>query len=494
MPGNPLLPRANRWTHLCTARLSVPACAIFGTPKRHSVCVKASSLQAFQAMDFEIERLLGSLGYLTVSSYRPEGQVRIPNGKGMHIVYRLVNTIVDCALLVGSRDNRAPYATAATIIVHASKSEKYLDLQLPKSDEGNGLGLDLDTMQRLGGQSFEEGTGEGCSGALSCWAQQVPRCSIRLGWDCNFLFRSLCPSVMRSGRQAVPGSVPQGTSVRHTRHPESVSAVQIRQRSRRDGSERAPCIREPSASRCSGLLRQRVQAPGSVHGRHCGRWGAVARVQVRPCEARVKRKDMSSLNAVAFIPRLPPAPPLLSRGLSPATGTRRPSAALSSIAEFVPKSSRRLTCRNDGVYTAEQYARAAAEAFEQSVAVGEGEFWDRFSPERPLERRRLMVLRILRGALEGLAFMHARNWLHQSLGPTSIAISESESAAAFFPATAPLARTAVFPPARTAVFQATAPTARPLTAPTDGRLTAQSMSPSPASCECGCETLPSRST
>lgn len=82
------------------------------------------------------------------------------------------------------------------------------------------------------------------------------------------------------------------------------------------------------------------------------------------------------------------------------------------------------------MYTADQYARMASEAFAAGRAVGDGEFWDRLDPKRPLARRRLAVLRVWRGAMEGLAFIHRCNWLHQSLGPTSVTMDTGEVLAA----------------------------------------------------------------
>ena len=55
--------------------------------------------------------------------------------------------------------------------------------------------------------------------------------------------------------------------------------------------------------------------------------------------------------------------------------------------------------------------------------VGEGEFFDRWEPDRPLARRRAFVTRALRQALQGLAFMHARQRLHQSVGPASLVLN-----------------------------------------------------------------------
>jgi hypothetical protein len=55
-----------------------------------------------------------------------------------------------------------------------------------------------------------------------------------------------------------------------------------------------------------------------------------------------------------------------------------------------------LVFRNDGLTTAAAYAAAAAEAGVRRQALGSGELLDRLSPARPLARRRLFVLRLLR--------------------------------------------------------------------------------------------------
>ncbi len=55
-----------------------------------------------------------------------------------------------------------------------------------------------------------------------------------------------------------------------------------------------------------------------------------------------------------------------------------------------------LVFRNDGLVTAEQYAMRAAVAGAKGEALGEGEFWDRFDKTRPLQRRKIFVLKCLR--------------------------------------------------------------------------------------------------
>jgi hypothetical protein len=81
-----------------------------------------------------------------------------------------------------------------------------------------------------------------------------------------------------------------------------------------------------------------------------------------------------------------------------------------------------LVFRDDGRITAADYAKEAAQATAEGRALGEWEFWDRFDKSRPIQRRRLFITKLLRGTFKGLAFMHARGRLHQSLGPASVVI------------------------------------------------------------------------
>lgn len=81
-----------------------------------------------------------------------------------------------------------------------------------------------------------------------------------------------------------------------------------------------------------------------------------------------------------------------------------------------------LVFRDDGRRTAADYAKAASEATAKNEAVGQWDFWDRFDPSRPIQRRRYFVIKLLRGAISGLAYMHAQGRLHQSLGPASVVL------------------------------------------------------------------------
>jgi hypothetical protein len=62
-----------------------------------------------------------------------------------------------------------------------------------------------------------------------------------------------------------------------------------------------------------------------------------------------------------------------------------------------------LVFRNDGLTTAAAYASMAAEAGARQRAVGSGELMDRLNPARPLARRRLFVLRLLRQVRDAAA-------------------------------------------------------------------------------------------
>eukprot|EP00271_Cylindrocystis_brebissonii_P006493 TRINITY_DN19272_c0_g1_i1.p1 TRINITY_DN19272_c0_g1~~TRINITY_DN19272_c0_g1_i1.p1 ORF type:complete len:526 (+),score=72.01 TRINITY_DN19272_c0_g1_i1:372-1949(+) len=85
-----------------------------------------------------------------------------------------------------------------------------------------------------------------------------------------------------------------------------------------------------------------------------------------------------------------------------------------------------LVLRDDGSITAAEYAKRAATATEKGESVGEWDFWDRFDRDRPLLRRQKFIVQVLRGVMAGLAFMHARGRLHQSLGPASVMLNTGD--------------------------------------------------------------------
>ncbi|XP_043694932.1 uncharacterized protein LOC122645675 isoform X1 [Telopea speciosissima] len=82
-----------------------------------------------------------------------------------------------------------------------------------------------------------------------------------------------------------------------------------------------------------------------------------------------------------------------------------------------------LAFRNDGIYSAGDYAKVKSEAVSKDRNLGEQKFWNRFDEEQTIKRRRFFVIKLLRGAVSGLAFMHDRDRLHQSLGPASVILN-----------------------------------------------------------------------
>lgn len=90
-----------------------------------------------------------------------------------------------------------------------------------------------------------------------------------------------------------------------------------------------------------------------------------------------------------------------------------------------------LAFRNDGKFTAADYAKYRSEKNLQDSSLGEGRFWNRFEQEQTIKRRRFFITKLLHGALSGLAYMHDHDRLHQSLGPASVVlntITEREAA------------------------------------------------------------------
>lgn len=81
---------------------------------------------------------------------------------------------------------------------------------------------------------------------------------------------------------------------------------------------------------------------------------------------------------------------------------------------------------NNGVETAAQYAMQAAQATSSKAAVGVSGIWDGLDPKQAINRRWIFILKILREAISGLAFMHQRGRLHQSIGPNSLVLSTLE--------------------------------------------------------------------
>ncbi|KAM7272935.1 hypothetical protein ACFE04_027599 [Oxalis oulophora] len=80
-----------------------------------------------------------------------------------------------------------------------------------------------------------------------------------------------------------------------------------------------------------------------------------------------------------------------------------------------------LAFRNDGKYNAADYAKFASERISKALSQKEM-LWTQSEQEETINLRRYFVIKLLRGAINGLAFMHEKNRLHQSLGPSSVVI------------------------------------------------------------------------
>ncbi|KAH7687297.1 [RNA-polymerase]-subunit kinase protein [Dioscorea alata] len=90
-----------------------------------------------------------------------------------------------------------------------------------------------------------------------------------------------------------------------------------------------------------------------------------------------------------------------------------------------------LAFRNDGSYSAADYAKVSSEAISKDLANGAQKLWNPFELELKIKRKRWFVLKLLNGAINGLAYMHDHDRLHQSLGPASVVLNtivESDAA------------------------------------------------------------------
>lgn len=81
-----------------------------------------------------------------------------------------------------------------------------------------------------------------------------------------------------------------------------------------------------------------------------------------------------------------------------------------------------LAFRNGGKYSAADYAKVTSERMSKDSALGEKKLWNPFEQEETIKRRRYFVIKLLHGALCGLAYMHDHERLHQSLGPSSVVL------------------------------------------------------------------------
>ncbi|KAF3456915.1 hypothetical protein FNV43_RR01569 [Rhamnella rubrinervis] len=82
-----------------------------------------------------------------------------------------------------------------------------------------------------------------------------------------------------------------------------------------------------------------------------------------------------------------------------------------------------LAFRNDGKYSAADYAKVMSEKVSKLRSLGESVSWNRFEQEETIKRRRYYVVKLLQGLMRGLAYMHNHDRLHQSLGPASIVLN-----------------------------------------------------------------------
>lgn len=82
-----------------------------------------------------------------------------------------------------------------------------------------------------------------------------------------------------------------------------------------------------------------------------------------------------------------------------------------------------LAFRNGGKYSAADYAKVMSEKMSKDRAPGENKLWNPFEQEQIIKRRRYFVIKLLHGALCGLAYMHDKERLHQSLGPSSVVLN-----------------------------------------------------------------------
>lgn len=76
-----------------------------------------------------------------------------------------------------------------------------------------------------------------------------------------------------------------------------------------------------------------------------------------------------------------------------------------------------LAFRDYGKYSAADYAKLKSEKLSQDQ-----NFWNPFEKEQLIKRRRFYILKLLHGAISGLAYMHDHDRLHQSLGPASVVV------------------------------------------------------------------------
>lgn len=80
-----------------------------------------------------------------------------------------------------------------------------------------------------------------------------------------------------------------------------------------------------------------------------------------------------------------------------------------------------LAFRNDGKYSAADYCMRTSQKCSEENARGKF-FWNPFNKEEKINQRRFFIIKLLNGAINGLAYLHNHDRLHQSLGPSSIVL------------------------------------------------------------------------
>ncbi|GLT95069.1 hypothetical protein SLE2022_127740 [Rubroshorea leprosula] len=81
-----------------------------------------------------------------------------------------------------------------------------------------------------------------------------------------------------------------------------------------------------------------------------------------------------------------------------------------------------LAFRNDGKYSAADYAKITSEQISRTRSLGEKSLGPS-EQNQTIKSRRHFVVKILQGAMSGLAYMHHHDRLHQSLGPASVVLN-----------------------------------------------------------------------
>ncbi|XP_038724526.1 uncharacterized protein LOC120016028 isoform X2 [Tripterygium wilfordii] len=81
-----------------------------------------------------------------------------------------------------------------------------------------------------------------------------------------------------------------------------------------------------------------------------------------------------------------------------------------------------LVFRNDGKYSAADYAKVTSENMTKSRSL-EQNYWNHFDNEQAIKRRSFFVMKLFQGVMSGLSYMHDHERLHQSLGPSSVVLN-----------------------------------------------------------------------